>query len=64
MAIRVIRKPPEEKPQEIECPECHAALEYLPSDVKHQSDYRESWDEITCPNCSKIIYMNSDSNWR
>lgn len=45
-------------PKEIFCNGCGAVLRYLPKDVKFHNNARKHKNYITCPVCSKNIFID------
>ena len=52
--ISLRKEPKIEWTKQVECPMCHAILEYTNLDIKlKQGRYNEMDETITCPNCNK-----------
>lgn len=60
MAINVIKK----VEHRVKCPKCQAQLEYGPEDIQRvgsdQDQGEEAYSYIQCPNCRRVIHMQSD----
>lgn len=54
MAVKVItrREPDADKPRRIDCKSCGSTLEYKPSEVRRESDFRDGDAHVVaCPVC-------------